>query len=139
MSLMQALLQRLLPLFGGLFASQVETGIVLEQAEQLNAIEERARRFEREGKTELANALRGQLTRIHSDDPGRTGLRILANLEVATDAPSSTALLTSAAMPEENDSSPQESQPKRRTRRSTRPTTQSPSASTEEGKADSDA
>ena len=39
MSLMQALLQRLLPLFGGLFASQVETGIVLEQAEQLNAIE----------------------------------------------------------------------------------------------------
>ena len=108
MSLMQALLQRLLPLFGGLFASQVETGIVLEQAEQLDAIEERARQFESEGKPELADALRQQITRIYSDDPGRKGLSILANLESQSQTP---PLLTSEAdEPEEK--------PKRRTRRS---------------------
>lgn len=94
MSLMQALMQRLLPLFGGLFASQVETGIVLEQAEQLNAIEEKARQYEREGKDELAEVLRYQSARIQSDDPGRTGVRILANLEVGTDSRPPTPLLT---------------------------------------------
>lgn len=120
MSLMQALLQRLLPLFGGLFASQVETGIVLEQAEQLNAIEERARQFESEGKPELADALRQQLTRIHSDDPGRTGLRILANLEGPANSP---ALLTSEV--EEPEEKPKR-RPRRSARRSAKTTTETP-------------
>lgn len=121
MSLMQALLQRLLPLFGGLFASQVETGIVLEQAEQLNAIEERARQFEREGKTELANVLRRQFTRIQSDDPGRTGLRILANFEEGVDSTSPTPLLTAeSSEPERKPSASSDGKPKQRTRRTAR-------------------
>lgn len=121
MSLMQALLQRLMPLFGGLFASQVETGIVLEQAEQLNAIEERARQFEREGKTELADVLRRQFTRIQSDDPGRTGLRILANFEEGADSKLSTPLLTAESSgAEQTPPASSDSKPKRRTRRTTR-------------------
>ncbi len=120
MSLMQALLQRLLPLFGGLFASQVETGIVLEQAEQLNQIEERARQFEREGKAELAEALRRQFTRIQSDDPGRTGLRILENLGEKADSP---ALLTAEnSEPEQTRRSSGDGGSKRRTRRTSRRT-----------------
>ncbi len=121
MSLMQALLQRLLPLFGGLFASQVETGIVLEQAEQLNAIEEKARQFEREGKAELAEVLRQQFARIQSDDPGRTGLRILANFEEKTDSQPPAALLTAeSAEPEQRRSTSRNGKPKRRDRRSSR-------------------
>ena len=136
MSLMQALLQRLLPLFGGLFASQVETGIVLEQAEQLNAIEERARQFEREGKTELADALRRQCTRIQSDDPARTGLRILANFEEGANSSSSTPLLTTEpSEPEQKPPATSDSKPKRRTRRtSRRPSEQSkPAPESSEG------
>ena len=125
MSLMQALLQRLLPLFGGLFASQVETGIVLEQAEQLNAIEERARQFEREGKAELAEVLRQQFSRIQSDDPGRKGLRILANLEEQTDSQSPAALLTAESTePEQKCPASRNGKPKRRPRRTARRSTE---------------
>lgn len=117
MQLMQALMKRLMPLFGGLFASHVETGILLEQAEQIDALEQRARRFEAEGKPELATLLRQQIGQVHSEDPGRRGLRILENFE---DRDAETPALLTSEPPEPKTPARKKATTKSRGRRSAR-------------------
>ena len=72
---------RAVAVVGSLFAARLETLAVLEQAEQENELEERARLFDNEGKPELAAALRARAAEINPDVPAALGRRVLCHLE----------------------------------------------------------
>lgn len=116
MSVMQRILdaisQRIAAMVSGAVASRVETMVVLEQVDQQEAIEDRARQLEKDGKPHLAETLRHRMLRIDPVNPAGQGQAILARLADEASTPETPAL--SAPEPEQEESSP------RRRRRATR-------------------
>ena len=74
------LVERVIPVVGTLFSSAVETVHALGQAEQQSQLEEAARRYEADGKPEIAATLRSRATDITSDNPTSQALRICENV-----------------------------------------------------------
>lgn len=79
--IVQIFVERTVPLVTSLLASRLEGLVALEQAEQQDELEERARQFEQDGKPLLAAALRTRAARIDPDRPGFQGLSIIQHLE----------------------------------------------------------
>jgi len=78
---MERLVERIVPIVGSSFATTLETMHTLNQAEQQNQIEEAARRYEADGKPELAAQLRESARRITADTPGEQGVAIIECFE----------------------------------------------------------
>ena len=76
---MERLVERTVPIVGSAFASTLETMHALGQAEQQDQLEEAARRYEAEGKPELATQLRDRARRLTTDNPGEQGVAIFEN------------------------------------------------------------
>ena len=85
-NILDAISQRIAAIVGGAVASRVETMAVLEQVHQQDALEERARQLEKEGKTELAESLRRRMFQTDHDNPGGQGQAVLARLRNETPA-----------------------------------------------------
>jgi hypothetical protein len=83
---MEKLLDRLMLIFGTLFSSHLETMILLRQADHQDALEERARRLEAEGKLELARTLRSRAARIAPENPASAALLAIQNLQAKDEA-----------------------------------------------------
>ena len=79
--IIDTLAQRAVAIVGALLASRLETLTALEQAEQQDELEERARQFEKDGKAHLAEALRSRAARVDPDNPGAQGFSIIRQLE----------------------------------------------------------
>jgi hypothetical protein len=77
------LIERLIPLLATSFSSAVQTLHALDQAEQQNQLEEAARRYEADGKTEIASALRRRAAALTSDNPAAEALDIVENVVAA--------------------------------------------------------
>jgi len=117
MSVMQRLLdaisQRVAAIVGGAVASRVETMAVLEQVDQQDALEERARQLENEGKNELAESLRRRMLGVDNNNPGAQGQAVFVSLCSETPPDGGPALLEDAA----KESTPAPKRRKRATRR----------------------
>lgn len=74
------LTERIVPLIGSAFSSTVETQHALVQASQQSELEDAARRYEAEGKTELANTLRERAARLTSNNPAAEAVTIYHNI-----------------------------------------------------------
>jgi hypothetical protein len=118
MSVMQRILdaisQRVASLVGGAVASRVETMVVLEQVDQQDALEERARQLEKEGKADLAESLRRRILQADHNNPGAQGQAILASLCSETVPEDNPAMLEDTSQ----ESAPTPKRRKRATRRS---------------------
>ena len=78
--IIERIAERFIPLIGGMFSSTVETFHALGLAEQQSQLEEAARRYEVEGKTEIAAALRQRAAQLASDNPAEQAVRIAENV-----------------------------------------------------------
>lgn len=76
----ERLVERLVPIIATSFSSTVETMHALGQAEQQSQLEDAARKYEADGKTEVAAALRQRASRITSDNPAGEAIPIIENL-----------------------------------------------------------
>ncbi len=79
------LAERLTALAAGLVSSRVEGLHATAQAEQQSDLEELARRYEAEGKTEIAAALRQRLLRIGSPDLAAEAVNMLQRVGAEPD------------------------------------------------------
>lgn len=84
-SFRENLQQRLQAILWRTVASDLETDALLQDAENLNRVEQRARQFEAEGKPQLAETLRTRAARIDPDSPGGTAVAALAQLALTPD------------------------------------------------------
>ncbi len=125
--LLDVLSQRIASLVGGALASRLETMVVLEQVDQQDELEERARRLEKEGKTELAKSIRQRMLDVDHNNPGGQGQSILTRLCDETTAESNPTLLEHKT--EEAEPKPK---PKRRRRTSRRTSEPHPEATGED-------
>ena len=91
--MMEILAERAVALVGSLFASRLESIVALEDIEHHNAMEERARELEQQGKPQLAAALRARAAQISPDALAAHGLCVLRRLE-QEEKESPTLLLT---------------------------------------------
>lgn len=118
MSVMQRILdaisQRVASLVGGAVASRVETMVVLDHVDQQDALEERARQLEKQGKADLAESLRHRILQSDHNNPGSQGQAVLASLCSETASEVNPALLEDAS----RESAPTPKRRKRATRRS---------------------
>lgn len=73
---MERLVERVVPTVASSFMSTLQTMHVLGQAEQQDQIEEAARRYEAEGKTELAARLRHRSDELASETPGEQAVQM---------------------------------------------------------------
>ena len=76
----ERIVERFIPLIGHLFSSTVETYHALGLAEQQSQLEDEARRYEADGKPEIAAILRQRATGLPSAEPASAALRITENL-----------------------------------------------------------
>jgi len=76
----ERLVERLVPIIATSFSSTVETMHALGQAEQQSQLEDAAREYEADGKTEVAAALRQRASRLTSDNPVGEAIPIIENL-----------------------------------------------------------
>ena len=74
------LIGRLIATVGTMFATRLDTLAALEHAEQQDELEERARRFEDEGKTHLADVLRSRAAEISTENPNAMGHDVICQL-----------------------------------------------------------
>jgi len=111
--ILDVLSQRIASLVGGAVASRLETMVMIEQVDQQDELEERARRLEKEGKPHLAEALRRRALGVDHNDPGSQGKAIFAQLCDETPPNGNSALL-------EHETEEAEVKPKRRRRTSRR-------------------
>lgn len=79
--------ERIVPLVGESLAGTLATMLSLGRAEQQNELEEAARRYEADGKPQIAQALRQQAARLATLDPAAEAKRIQANLALDQDQP----------------------------------------------------
>jgi len=107
--ILDVLSQRIASLVGGALASRLETMVVLEQVDQQDELEERARRLEKEGKTDLAKSIRQRMLDVDHSNPGGQGQSILARLCDETTPESNPTLL-------EHKTEEEKPKPKRRRR-----------------------
>jgi len=122
--ILDVLSQRIASLVGGAVASRLETTVMIEQADQQDELEERARRMEKEGKPHLAERIRQRMAGVDPSNPGGQGESILARLCNDTPLENNPALLERG--PEEVEAKP------RRRRRTSRRNGNSQPATTEE-------
>jgi hypothetical protein len=73
--------ERIVALVGGMISARVETFVILEETEQRNELENRARQLEEEGKPQLAAMLRNRAGELHGDQPAAQGFRIIEQLQ----------------------------------------------------------
>ncbi len=76
-SFLDRLAERLTTLAAGLVSSRVAGLHAAAQAEQQSDLEDLARRYEAEGKTDIANALRQRLLRISAPDLASEAVEVL--------------------------------------------------------------
>ena len=76
----ERLIERIVPIIASSFSSTVETLHALGQAEQQSQLEEAARQYEQDGKTEIAAVLRQRATQLTSDNPASQALPMIENL-----------------------------------------------------------
>lgn len=81
----ERLVERLIPIIATSFSSTVQTLHALGQAEQQSQLEEAARRYEADGKPEIAAALRRRAVELTSDNPASQGVDIYQNIAADTD------------------------------------------------------
>ncbi len=124
--IIEILTERAVPIVGSLFASRLETLAALEQAQQQDELEGRARQFEEEGKPHLAASLRAQASRINPDSPGAYGLAVIRRLdEEHAEQADATRLLQDDSSSNGQQTADDPPPPKKSSRRrSRRPTTQ---------------
>ena len=79
------LVERLIPIIATSFSSTVQTLHALGQAEQQSQLEEAARRYEADGKPEIAAVLRRRAVELTSDNPASQAVDMYEN--IAGDAP----------------------------------------------------
>jgi hypothetical protein len=79
------LVERLIPIIATSFSSTVQTLHALGQAEQQSQLEEAARRYEADGKPEIAAVLRRRAIELTSDNPASQAVDMYEN--IAGDAP----------------------------------------------------
>ena len=123
--ILDVLSQRIASLVGGALASRLETMVVLEQVDQQDELEERARRLEKEGKTDLAKSIRQRMLDVDHSNPGSQGQSILARLCDETTPESNPTLL-------EHKTEKTEPKPKRRRRTSSRTSAPQPEGTGED-------
>ena len=111
--ILDAISQRVASLVGGAVASRVETMVVLEQVDQQDALEERARQLEKEGKEDLAESLRRRILQADHNNPGAQGQAVFASLCCETAPEANPAMLEDAS----RESAPTPKRRKRATRR----------------------
>ena len=92
--------ERAIALIGSLFATCLETIVTLETIEHHNAMEDRARELEQQGKPQLAEALRARAGRISPDGLAAHGLCILRRLDKEQQESSSRQLIGDRATAE---------------------------------------
>ena len=78
--IVEILIGRLVASVSTMFASRLDTLAALEHAEQQNELEERARRFEDEGKSHLAATLRSRAAEISTENPNAMGHDVICQL-----------------------------------------------------------
>lgn len=78
--IIEKVVDRLTSLFAAFFAAKVETSLILEHADHLDQLEERARRLESEGKVDLAAAVRALAGKISLENPASSASVTLQNL-----------------------------------------------------------
>lgn len=76
----ERLVERLIPIIATSFSSTVETLHALGQAEQQSQLEEAARRYEADGKPEIAAVLRRRAVDLPSDNPASQAVDIYQNI-----------------------------------------------------------
>ncbi len=76
----ERIVERMIPVIGTMFSSSAETLQALGQAEQQSRLEDEARKYEADGKTEIANALRQRAARLTSDNPASQSVQIFENV-----------------------------------------------------------
>ncbi len=124
--ILDVLSRRIASLVGGALASRLETMVMLEQVDQQDELEERARQLEKEGKPDLAETIRRRALGVDHNDPGGQGKAILTRLCDETSPDGNPALL-------EHASEEVEAKPKRR-RRTPRRNANSQPTTTEEAR-----
>jgi len=77
----EILVERFVASVGSLFAARIETLAALEHAQQQDELQERARRFEDEGKPHLAAKVRSRAAEILTESPGATGHNVVCQLQ----------------------------------------------------------
>jgi hypothetical protein len=80
-SIINILVDRMVPAIGSLLVSRLETIVTIEEADQQNELEDKARQLEADGKPQLAAALRAKAGLISLENPGARGLCIIRNLQ----------------------------------------------------------
>jgi hypothetical protein len=80
-SIINILVDRMVPAIGSLLVSRLETIVTIEEADQQNELEDKARQLETDGKPQLAAALRTKAALITLESPGARGLSIVRNLQ----------------------------------------------------------
>ncbi len=111
--ILDAISQRVAAIVGGAVASRVETMAVLEQVDQQDALEERARQLDKEGKNELAESLRRRMLGVDNNNPGAQGQAVFASLCCEIPSEGGSPLLEDAS----KESAPKPKRRKRATRR----------------------
>lgn len=76
----ERLVERLIPIIATSFSSTVETLHALGQAERQSQLEEAARRYEADGKPEIAAVLRRRAVDLPSDNPASQAVDIYQNI-----------------------------------------------------------
>lgn len=85
--ILERIAERIVPLAGEAVAGTLATMLSLGRAEQQNELEEAARRYEADGKPQIAQTLRHQAARLSAFDPAGEARRIQANLALDEDQP----------------------------------------------------
>ncbi len=78
----ERMIERMVPVIGGLFASSVEAMHALGHAEQQSRLEDEARRLEADGKPEIAATLRHRAAQLSTDNPLAQAVPLLRNFAV---------------------------------------------------------
>lgn len=99
--LIQKLAERFVALFGRLFASRVETMVLLQEMADQEAIEQQVKELESAGLPQLAEQLRSRALALSSDNPASLALPAVRN--IAQDDFSS---LPAALTPNASDTTP---------------------------------
>lgn len=78
--LVEKLSERFVALFARLFASRIETMVVMQEAADRELIEQQAKQYETDGLPHLAEALRQRLKSLSADSPASLALPVIQSL-----------------------------------------------------------
>lgn len=78
--LIQKLAERFVALFGRMFASRVETMVLLQEVADQEAIEQQVKELEQAGLPQLAEQLRNRAAVLTADNPASLALPVVRNI-----------------------------------------------------------